>query len=87
MRYYAPMHPAMPQAAEGTTPGTIAGFLDEVRQVCRLRHLSIHTEDSYLQTIRRFIVFHDKKHPARLGAVHRLDVELSGHATPGDSAG
>lgn len=58
----------MPRATEGTTPGTIADFLDEVRQVCRLRHLSIHTEDSYLQTIRRFIVFHDKRHPARPGA-------------------
>lgn len=62
------MRPAIPQTTEGIAPGTIADFLNEVRAVCRLRHLSIHTEDSYLQTIRRFIVFHDKKHPARLGA-------------------
>jgi integron integrase len=48
-------------------PGGIGEFLEEARRVCRLRHLSIHTEESYVQTIRRFIHFHDKKHPARLG--------------------
>ena len=48
-------------------PGGIGEFLEEARRVCRLRPLSIHTEESYVQTIRRFIHFHDKKHPARLG--------------------
>ena len=43
-------------------------FLQSVRDVARLRHLSIHTEDAYLQTIRRFIVFHGRRHPAKLGA-------------------
>lgn len=36
--------------------------------MCRLRYLSIHTEAAYQQTIRRFILFHGKKHPAKLGA-------------------
>jgi hypothetical protein len=36
-------------------PGGIGEFLEEARRVCRLRHLSIHTEESYVQTIRRFI--------------------------------
>jgi hypothetical protein len=49
------------------TPGGIGEFREEARRVCRLRHLSIPTEESYVQTIRRFIHFHDQKHPARLG--------------------
>ncbi len=44
----------------------INAFLEQVRTVLRLKHLSIHTEDSYLSTIRRFIDFHGKKHPAQL---------------------
>ena len=47
-------------------PG-INSFLSEARDVIRLKHLSIHTEDTYLSTIRRFIEFHDKQHPAQLG--------------------
>jgi hypothetical protein len=27
----------------------------------------MHTEDTYLSTIRRFIVFHGRRHPASLG--------------------
>lgn len=42
-------------------------FLEHVRTIIRLKHLSLHTEDTYLSTIRRFIVFHGKRHPAALG--------------------
>ena len=42
-------------------------FLDQVRQVIRLRHLSIRTEDAYLSTVKRFLLFHGKAHPAELG--------------------
>ncbi len=45
----------------------INAFLEQVRTVLRLKHLSLRTEDSYLSTIRRFIEFHGKKHPATLG--------------------
>jgi integron integrase len=38
-------------------------FLEKVRDVIRLRHLSYRTEKSYLDWIYRFIVFHDKRHP------------------------
>jgi integron integrase len=58
----------MPRETPAATTATIADFLDQARAVCRLRHLSIHTENSYLQIIRRFIFFHDKRHPAKLGA-------------------
>jgi integron integrase len=44
-------------------------LLDEVRTVLRVRHYSIRTEQAYLQWIRRFILFNDKRHPADMGAV------------------
>ncbi|HPA21488.1 MAG TPA: integron integrase [Verrucomicrobiae bacterium] len=37
-----------------------------MRSVCRLRHLSPHTEDAYWHWIRRFILFHGKRHPAEM---------------------
>jgi hypothetical protein len=43
-------------------------LLERVRQVIRLRHYSIRTEQAYLQWITRFIVFHRKRHPASMGA-------------------
>ena len=48
-------------------PNSPNALLGQVRQVIRLKHLSLHTEDTYLSTIRRFIVFHGKRHPAQLG--------------------
>ena len=48
------------------SPNNPNAFLQHVRTVIRLKHLSLHTEDSYLSTIRRFIVFHGKRHPATL---------------------
>lgn len=42
-------------------------LLEEVRQNLRRRHYSIRTEEAYLQWIRRFILFHDKRHPRDMG--------------------
>jgi len=41
--------------------------LDRVREAIRLRHYSHWTEDAYVGWIRRFIVFHGKRHPRELG--------------------
>jgi integron integrase len=43
-------------------------FLDMVRAALRTRHYSRRTEDAYVAWIRRFILFHDKRHPAEMGA-------------------
>ncbi|WP_225902691.1 site-specific integrase [Pseudanabaena sp. PCC 6802] len=43
-------------------------LLDQVRQVIRLKHMSIKTEDSYVYYIRDFILYHNKKHPRDMGA-------------------
>jgi integron integrase len=41
-------------------------LLDQVRDAIRLRHYSIRTEQAYTDWIRRFILFHDKRHPAEM---------------------
>ena len=38
--------------------------MDQVRDAIRARHYSIRTEEFYLHWIKRFILFHDKRHPA-----------------------
>jgi len=43
-------------------------LLDRVRDAIRIRHYSRRTEDAYVFWIRRFIVFHGKRHPADMGA-------------------
>jgi len=42
-------------------------LLDLVRGVLRRKHYSIRTEESYVDWIRRFILFHGKRHPAQMG--------------------
>jgi integron integrase len=42
-------------------------LLDQVRERIRLKHYSIRTEQSYVAWIRRFILFHGKRHPAEMG--------------------
>jgi integrase len=43
-------------------------LLDQVRELIRIRHYSIGTEQAYVQWIRRFILFHGKRHPTEMGA-------------------
>ena len=42
-------------------------LLDRVRWHLRLKHYSIRTEESYVDWIRRFILFHGKRHPEEMG--------------------
>jgi integron integrase len=43
-------------------------LLDSVRREIRLRHYSIRTEHSYVDWVHRYILFHNKRHPAEMGA-------------------
>ena len=43
-------------------------LLDRVRDVLRPKHYSIRTETAYVGWIRRFILFHGKRHPSEMGA-------------------
>lgn len=39
-------------------------LLDQVRTAIRVRHYSRRTEDAYVYWIRKFILYHDKRHPS-----------------------
>ena len=45
-------------------------LLDRVRAAIRARHYSRRTEEAYAHWIRRYILFHGKRHPTDLGAAH-----------------
>lgn len=42
-------------------------LLDQVRDRIRMKHYSIRTEQAYVSWIKRFILFHNKKHPKDMG--------------------
>jgi len=42
-------------------------LLDQVRDAIRLKHYSYKTEQSYVAWIRRYILFHNKRHPQEMG--------------------
>ena len=44
-------------------------LLDSVRIGIRIKGYSIRTEKSYVSWIKRFILFHDKRHPNEVGKV------------------
>ena len=43
-------------------------LMEEVQNTLRLHHYSYRTEETYIQWIRRFILFHGKHHPREMGA-------------------
>ena len=42
-------------------------LLDRMRDAIRRKHYSIRTEDAYVDWAKRFILFHDKRHPREMG--------------------
>lgn len=42
-------------------------ILDRLRIAIRARHYSLRTEEAYLGWVRRFMLFHGKRHPAEMG--------------------
>ena len=43
-------------------------LLEQVREAIRTRHYSLRTEETYLSWVKRFILFHGKRHPRDMGA-------------------
>ncbi len=43
-------------------------LLDRVREAVRARHYSRRTEKTYIAWVRRYILFHGKRHPTEMGA-------------------
>jgi integron integrase len=48
-------------------PAAPPKLLDRVRWHLRVKHYSLRTEELYLHWIRRFILFHQKRHPQEMG--------------------
>ncbi len=74
------------------TPPKQPRFLDQVRLVCRRSHFSARTEEAYIFWIRRFILFHGKRHPSEMGmtevvclpqSLGRCASGLGKHSVPG----
>ncbi|HID06004.1 MAG TPA: integron integrase, partial [Armatimonadetes bacterium] len=43
-------------------------LLDQVREAIREKHYSIRTERAYVNWIKRYILFHDKRHPREMNS-------------------
>ena len=70
---------------DGFRPNPNAKLLDQCREVLRFHHLAYRTEQTYVDWIRRFIVFHGKRHPRGMGATE-INAFLSHLATEGKVA-
>lgn len=58
----------MTKKSKGDLSGTkTIGVLQKVREAIRVRHYSIRTEEAYIGWINKFILFHNKCHPADMG--------------------
>jgi len=42
-------------------------LLDQVRDAIRARHMSPRTEEAYVHWIKRYVLYHHKRHPAEMG--------------------
>ncbi len=42
-------------------------LLDQIRDRIRLKHYSRRTEDVYVDWAKRFILYHNKRHPQEMG--------------------
>lgn len=67
---------------EGFIPNPKLKLLDQVSEVMRFKHYSLRTETSYRAWIKRFILFHQKRHPREMG-VAEVSRFLSDLAVPG----
>jgi hypothetical protein len=81
-----------PESARSRGPASEPRLLDQLRGRLRVKHYSIRTEQAYVDWVRRFVLFHGKRHPRELGAaevesfltdlaVRRL---VSFHTEPGE---
>jgi integron integrase len=66
----------------GRPPGSRPRLLDQVRRAVRVKHYSRRTETAYVNWIRRFILFHEKRHPSGMGELE-VSSFLSWLATDG----
>jgi integron integrase len=61
-----------PESDPVPVPPSEPKLLDQPRGRLRVKHYSIRTEQAYVDWVRRFVLFHDKRHPRDLG---QMEVE------------
>src|SRR5262245_31523065 len=63
--------------------GQTATSGSRVREALRIRHYSRRTEEVYVAWIRRYLLFHDNRHPAEIGGPEvtrfRTALAVDGH--------
>ena len=74
---------ATPCTALNDTPAKSPKLLNRVRDRLRVKHYAYRTEQTYVHWIRRFIYFHDKRHPQDMSAPE-VEAFLSHLATARD---
>ena len=57
-----------PNFSDKSTTANSPKLLDQVRGKLRVKHYSIRTEQTYVDWIKRYILFHGKRHPKDMGA-------------------
>jgi hypothetical protein len=62
-----PHEPLWMRASAPAASGPKRRLLDQVRDAIQTRHYSYRTEQAYVGWIRRYILFHGKRHPAEMG--------------------
>jgi hypothetical protein len=70
-----------PRLQRGTLTGKVK-LLDRVRAMLQLKHYSLGTEQSYVDWIKRFIFFHNKRHPESMGADEVRELPYAKPLTP-----
>jgi len=64
-------------ASQDNMPSQSPKLLDQLRDRIRLKHYSMRTKQAYLQWVKRYIYFHDKRHPAVMGKVEAFLIPLA----------
>ena len=59
--------PEKATSADCRNPSKPKKLLDQTRDKLRLGHYALTTEEAYVNWIRRFILFHNKRHPREMG--------------------
>ena len=78
MQFHHQAKPDKSQGHEGRTggarivPNPKFKWLDQVREVMRLKHYSLHTERSYCDWIRRYVKFHGMRSRVDLGGAEPI---------------
>ena len=83
MIHIEPLNTQVNMQNPSQTPSSPKGkkLLEQVSEAIRLKHYSYRTEQTYKDWIKRYILFHDKRHPKEMSVpeirqflTHLLDV-------------